>query len=80
MNTKVGFMVLVLMLLVGLPLTLSRKCGDAACKVNESSSRPVYFRLCGGMILTYYNSICAANSIEARRRRRRGTTIKYDAS
>ena len=80
MNAKVGFMVLVLMLLVDLPLTLSRQCGDAMCKVHESSSRPVDFKLCGSMILMYYNSICAANSIVAKRRRRRGTTIKYDAS
>ena len=71
MNAKVGFTVLVILLLVDLPLTLGRKCGGAKCKKHESSPLPVDLpRLCDDRIMQYYNAICKASVAVAHKRRR----------
>ena len=59
MNAKVGFTVLIILLLVDLPLTLGRKCGGAKCKKHENSPIPVDLpRLCGDSIMKAYMQIC----------------------
>lgn len=76
MKTHVGFTAFLLLLLVHLPLMLGRKCNGARCKLHENSPIPVNLpRLCGDNIMKFYTKICE-DTVWAKRRRRRGNSVK----